>query len=39
MLVERTLAGWPFPKMAFRLPSEAGAHAQLAHAVVYKIDS
>ena len=27
------------PKIAFRLPSEAGAHAQLAHAVVKRIDS
>ena len=27
------------PKIAFRLPSEAGAHAQLAHAVVNRIDS
>ena len=26
------------PKIAFRLPSEAGAHAQLAHAVVKRID-
>jgi hypothetical protein len=26
-------------KIAFRLPNEAGAHAQLAHAVVNKIDS
>src|SRR6266700_7575474 len=25
------------PKIAFRLPSEAGAHAQLAHAVVKRI--
>ena len=27
------------PKIAFRLPSEVGAHAQLAHAVVNRIDS
>ena len=30
---------WPSPKIAFRLPSEAGVHAQLAHAVINRIDS
>ena len=35
----RTLQCWPSPKIAFRLSSEAGAHAQLAHAVVKRIDS
>src|SRR5690348_13462274 len=39
MPVERTLPCWLSPKIAFRLSSEAGAHAQLAHAAVDRIDS
>ena len=39
MLVLITLKYWPSPKIAFRLPSEAGVHAQLAHAVINRIDS
>ena len=39
MPVERTLQCWHSLKIAFRLPSEAGVHAQLAHAVVNRIDS
>jgi len=39
MLVLITLQYWPSPQIAFRLPNEAGVHAQLAHVVIKRIGS
>jgi hypothetical protein len=39
MLAPENVTMVALPKMALRLPSEAGRHAQLAHAVVKRIDS